>query len=330
MIYLHDGHIREIGVDWQRLTDIIEDIVKIKDAGDSVHPIKPYLRFRKPENRIIAMPAFVGGSFNISGIKWIASFPDNRQLGLPRAHNTIILNDTATGKPAAFIHSGMLNGLRTAAVSGLMLKAYIAARRPSKLRLGIIGWGPIGRLHLDMCVSLFGDMLERITLYDLSGVDMETVPEAVRAITDIANDWQSVYRNSDVFATCTVSAQRYIDETPPKGVLLLNISLRDYMPQSVAGLKAVVVDEWVEVCRENTDVEQLHIEHGLLESNVLTFADVICREGLATFTKEEPVFFNPMGLAVFDIGVADYYLQEALRLGKGIELEDAHPDISYP
>ncbi len=128
MIYLHDDHIRDIGIDWTKLTDIIQDVVAIKDKGDCVQPLKPYLRFRKQANRIIAMPAFVGGTIEMSGIKWIASFPNNSRLGLPRANNTIILNKPTTGEPVAFIHSGLLNGLRTAAVSGVMLSHYIASQ----------------------------------------------------------------------------------------------------------------------------------------------------------------------------------------------------------
>lgn len=104
---------------------------------------------------------------------------------------------------------------------------------------------------------------------------------------------------------------------------MLNVSLRDYQPESVSRVKAVIVDDWQEVCRENTDVERLHVEYGLLESNVVTMCDVICRDGLAAWADDEPVFFNPMGLAVFDIGIAGYYLREARRLGKGIVLENA-------
>jgi 2,3-diaminopropionate biosynthesis protein SbnB len=323
VIYLHDGHIHEIGIDWWNLIGVIEHMVWIKEAGDCVHPLKPYLRFREPDNRIIAMPAFVGGSVNMAGIKWIASFPHNHQHGLPRAHNTIILNDAATGKPAALIHSGLLNGLRTAAVSGLMLRAYLEARPMDKLRVGILGWGPVGQLHLDMCISILGDKLERVTLYDLRGIDLSMVPEAVRAITDIADDWQTVYRSSNLITTCTIASERYIDQTPPGGALLLNVSLRDYKPECVAKVKAIVVDDWREVCRENTDIEQLHLRYGLQESDVRTLSDLICRNGLAAFAETEPVYFNPMGLAVFDIGVAAHYLQEALRLGKGIVLEDA-------
>lgn len=321
MLYLQDDHIREIGIDWKKLTDIIEAVVAIQDKGDCAHPLKPYLRFRDPANRIIAMPAYVGGNIEMSGIKWIASFPNNSLVGLPRAHNTLILNKPSTGEPTAFIHSGLLNGLRTAAVSGVMLKNYVAARRPDHVRILVIGWGPIGRLHLDMCVALFGEQIERVTIFDLKGVDPATIPAGIREVTMVAEDWRSSYQEANVIMTCTVSAERYIDEVPPMGALLLNVSLRDYKPESVSGVKAVVVDDWREVCRENTDIEQLHLLYNLQESEVSTLVDVVLRDYLSTVDKKEPIYFNPMGLGIFDIAIAGYYWKEAVRLNKGVTLE---------
>ena len=87
-------------------------------------------------------------------------------------------------------------------------------------------------------------------------------------------------------------------------------------------VKAVIVDDWHEVCRENTDIQQLHRQFGLGESDVRTLADVVCRGGLAEIADDAPVFFNPMGLGVFDIAIAGYYLRQAGQLGKGVLLED--------
>ncbi|WJH37319.1 2,3-diaminopropionate biosynthesis protein SbnB [Paenibacillus sp. CC-CFT747] len=241
---------------------------------------------------------------------------------MPRAHNTIILNDPDTGRPTAFFYCGLLNALRTAAVSGAMLKAYRAVRPSASCSLGIIGWGPIGRTHLDMAAALLGDRLERVRLYDRRPIDPGTIPPALRAKTEIAEDWRSVYRNSDILATCTVSPDRYIDEPPPPGTLLLNVSLRDYQPESVAGIRAVVVDDWQEICRENTDIERLHLEKGLQPEGALLLEDVLWGNALSRYAPEEPVFFNPMGLAIFDIAIAGFYHEEALRLGRGIELEE--------
>lgn len=322
MIYLHDGHIRALGIDWRRLTHIVEAVVRAREAGECVNPSKTYLRYGDARNRIIAMPAYVGGAFGLAGIKWVAGFPGNPGLGLPRAHSAIVLNDAQTGRPTAMISGGLLNGLRAAAVSGLMLRAYMKARRPSAVRLGIVGWGPVGRLHLQMCADLLGERLARATLCDLRPIDPETVPHGLRGITEIAGGWRELYRGADVVATCTVSAKRYIDERPPAGALLLNVSLRDYVPDSVFKTTAAVVDDWAEVCRENTDIERLHLERGMKASEAMTLADVVCRGGLEEMPADVPVFFNPMGLGVFDIAIAGYYAEQAMERGIGIVLEE--------
>ncbi|RUT31875.1 2,3-diaminopropionate biosynthesis protein SbnB [Paenibacillus zeisoli] len=322
MLYLNDGHIRDIGWDWSRLTDIIRQVITIQDQGETVHPLKPYLRFGDPSNRIIAMPAYVGGDLQLAGIKWIASFPKNRKVGLPRAHNSIILNDTGTGRPRGFLKSSLLNGTRTAAVSGVMLQSYLEMRDPESVSVGIVGWGPVGRLHLEMCAELLGSRLKQVYLYDLEPIQLDTIPEALRSKAVIEQDWRQVYRKSDVFMTCTVSEQRYIDERPREGALLLHVSLRDYLPESIRHLKALVVDDWQEVCRENTDMEQLHLRHGLQRQDTITLADVVLRQGLSGYGASETVLFSPMGLGIFDMGVAGYYMKQAEELGLGTVLED--------
>ncbi|WP_438348035.1 2,3-diaminopropionate biosynthesis protein SbnB [Paenibacillus sp. FA6] len=320
MKYLNDDHIKAIGINWTKLIEVIESTVSTIDRGEYEQPLKPYLRFRDPSQRIIAMPAFVGGNTEMCGIKWIASYPDNLRKGLPRAHSTMILNDPSNGRPLAFIESGLLSGLRTAAVSGLVLKHYTSVHKLESIRLGIVGWGPIGRLHASMCASELGSRLAQISLYDIKGIDLTTIDPACRPITEITENWQDVYRHSDIFTTCTVSAQRYIDESPPAGTLLLNVSLRDYLSNSVKDIRAILVDDWDEVCRENTDIEQLHREHGLTRDATFTLTDMVCRNGFAGVDRNDTIFFNPMGLAAFDIAIATYYLREAERLGVGISL----------
>lgn len=86
-------------------------------------------------------------------------------------------------------------------------------------------------------------------------------------------------------------------------------------------MKAVIVDDWEEVCRENTDIEQLHLQQGLTRAGTQTIADVVCRRSLSRFPAAEPVFFCPMGMAVFDIAVAVYYVKQAREKGIGAWLD---------
>jgi 2,3-diaminopropionate biosynthesis protein SbnB len=322
MIYLNDGHIEELGIDWLHLMAQVESTIKMLHSEEVVQPLKHYLRFQQPYNRIIAMPAFVGGVTEISGIKWIASFPDNVKQGLPRAHCTVVLNDTKTGVPVAVLNSGLLSELRTAAVSAVMLRKYMELERKESYRLGMIGLGPIGRRHLDMILSLYGDRIESIRLYDRNGVDPSMLVDGLSEKIILTASWQEVYRHSDIFVTCTSSTERYIDEPPVSGSLLLNISLREYWPESVRRIKAVVIDDWREVCRENTDIEQLHVQCGLEEKDTLSLKQVVLGRGLHAFEPSEPIFFNPMGMAAFDMTVAAAYWRKAALLGVGVRLVD--------
>ncbi len=83
------------------------------------------------------------------------------------------------------------------------------------------------------------------------------------------------------------------------------------------------MDDWREVCRENTDIELLHLQYDLQESDVLTLADIVLRNRLAVVGAEESIYFNPMGLGIFDIALAGYYWKEALRSNKGVRLESS-------
>ncbi|BBI31047.1 2,3-diaminopropionate biosynthesis protein SbnB [Cohnella abietis] len=322
MIYLNDGHIRELGINWQLLMSLIESTLHIMDTPEVVQPLKPYLRFKDPSNRIIAMPSFVGGETDISGIKWIASFPGNIKIGKPRAHSAIILNSPDTGVPVAVINSGLLSELRTAAVSAVMLHQYMALERRHRYRVGMIGWGPIGRRHMEMLLALHGDKIDKVKLFDLKGIDPATLKRPLNLKANISNTWQEVYRESDILFTCTSSSTRYIDEAPLLGSLLMNISLREYIPQSLSAVKAIVVDNWQEVCRENTDIEQLHKQSGLCEEDVVTLRDVTHSRALENFSPSETILFSPMGMAAFDMTLAAYYWREAVKQGVGVRLDD--------
>lgn len=323
MIYLNEENLKSIGINWKDTVDVIEKTVKCLDENDFSQPIKPYLRYRDLKNRIIAMPAFVGGNINVAGIKWIASFPDNINHGIPRAHSVVILNNADTGKPMAVINTALLSIIRTVSVSGLMMKYFDKARKLDKFNLGIIGWGPIGRYHLKLFTEIYGDRIEKIFIYDARPIinkDEIDFPNKEKIV--ITNNWEDAYRDSDVFITCTVSKERYINQKPKKGSLQLNISLRDYKIDIFEYVKdAIIVDDWDEVCRENTDIEFMHKERGLEKVGIKTIGDVVCREYVENVTKEQCIMFNPMGMGVFDIAIGSYYLDKSKDRKIGTDLD---------
>lgn len=314
MIYLDESKLMDMGFDWTETIDVIEKAVHCIAQEEYAQPIKPYLRYGDKRNRIIAMPAFIGGEFDVAGIKWISSFPMNIQHGIPRAHSVVILNNAQTGKPESIINTGMLSAIRTASVSGLILKHFRLVRKIQNVTVGVIGVGPIGRLHIQMAYDQLGDDLNEIVLYDLNQIDLQSFDEPIRSKLRIVNSWQEAYEIADVFMTCTVSSAPYIDLKPKSGSLHLNVSLRDYTVDVYDYFKeAVIVDDWEEICRENTDIENLHLQKGLKKEDTRSIVDVVCNNCIESIDENYPVFFNPMGMAVFDIAIGSHFYRRAQK-----------------
>ncbi|MBC9929287.1 2,3-diaminopropionate biosynthesis protein SbnB [Chitinophaga qingshengii] len=315
MLFLNESHIESIGIDWDALIDVVGYACTCLHSRQYAQPVKPYLRYGEPRNRIIAMPAYVGGDIDVAGIKWIASFPGNVEKDLPRAHSIMILNEAATGRPVMVANASLLSTLRVAAVSGLMLRGYLNASNKKRFKLGITGWGPIGRYHYDMARHLLGDKLADCVVYDVASDRRPEHDGKLRAV----NRWEEAYTDADIFITCTVSAEAYINLPPKPGSLHLNVSLRDYQPVMCRHFSEnIVVDDWTEVCRENTDIERMYREKELSESDTLPLASIVSDWTLLKSGK--PIFFNPMGMAVFDVAIADYYYKRALSIGEGVHV----------
>lgn len=316
-LYLNEQHIYNIGIEWNETISSIKKATACLKTRDFAQPIKPYLRFRDLKNRIIAMPAFVGRKIEACGIKWVASFPSNIDHGKKRAHCVIILNDINSGEPLAIVNSQAINAIRTASVSGLVINYYLKSRPLSAIKLGIIGWGPIGRYHYKMCNEILGDRISTYYLTDLRGIDPAAIDGQNRHKIKIVDSWKEIYANCDILITCTVADAPYITGNPIDGALYLNVSLRDFKTDVYEYFKhTIIVDDWEEVCREKTDVEMMHLEKKLQKKDTKSIIDVV-DNCIDSYPTQYPIMFNPMGMAVFDIAIANYYCLQAKLKGIG-------------
>ncbi len=153
-IYLSEQDMIKAGVtDMPACVDTMEDMFTLLYKGDyrmagpnsdshgamiTFPEESPFPTMPKPtaDRRLMAMPAYLGGSFQTCGVKWYGSNIANREKGLPRSILMFILNDIETGAPMAYMSANLLSAYRTGAVPGV--GARYLARKDSKV-IGLLG-----------------------------------------------------------------------------------------------------------------------------------------------------------------------------------------------
>ncbi len=124
-------------------------------AGPSELPAKIGVHPRASGSFAHAMPAFLpgdreDGSTDRLGVKWVLGYPTNVAAGLPSISGLLLLNDPGTGAATAILDAGAITAERTAAVSGVAMRAWATPAEPASPRVAVIGAGVQGHSHLAM------------------------------------------------------------------------------------------------------------------------------------------------------------------------------------
>ncbi len=293
--------------------------------GKSINPDSYFLRFpEKPDARIIALPAFLGGEVDVAGIKWIASFPANVQRGFPRASATLLLNSYETGYPFACLESSIISAARTAGSAVLGAQWMNGGVRRARC-LGVVGNGLIAR-YLYTFLLEAGWEVEQVLLFDSTPGEAERFsrqvcrPERHQRVS-VAPDLNTLLRTSDLIMLATTAATPHIHDASllAHNPLVLHISLRDLAPELLLSAHNIV-DDVEHVMKANTSP---HLAEKLTGGRAFvtgTLAQLM--RGQCKVDRSRPTIFSPFGLGVLDLAVGKWVYDEAVASGKALPVPD--------
>ena len=304
------------------VVDLVRKAYALHAASATVNPDSYFLRFpEKPDARIIALPAYLGGEFDIAGIKWIASFPVNRLRGIPRASAVLILNDYETGFPIACLESSIISATRTAASAVLAAEALTQPDRRSRA-LGLVGTGFIARHILEFFLAR-NWQIEEVLLFDTDPHAAATFSQWLAARFEVpvrvTDDIDGTTRRADVVVFATTALRPYVHEAKlfNHAPTVIHVSLRDIDVPLV--LKAQnIVDDIDHCLKANTSLhlaEQATGGRDFVEGSLM---DVL--EGRISPDFGRARIFSPFGLGILDLALGSYVLQQAIDAGRAIHV----------
>ncbi len=286
-------------------------IERVRDAfvrhydGEWVMPSKVYLDAPDGPGDFRAMPARGGG---LAILKWITSFPSNRERGLPVVMGLVCVSDASDGRPLALIDARAITMLRTGAVAAVAAQELA---REDAATVGLVGCGVYGAWAARcLAAAEYGPGL----CYDVD-------PDAAGALAGELG-WEAGALDDalacDVVTCVTPGNSPVVTEDVLHAGAHLNMLGADGPGKSEAEPGAVArcrlfCDEWHQASHggELTAV----VEAGLVTREQVTeLGAVMTGNAEGRSSNEEMTLFDSTGLAIQDLAITHAVL-EAQRAG---------------
>lgn len=294
------------------------------------------------DRRFMAMPAYLGGNYQMAGMKWYGSNVENKQKGLPRSILMMMLNDKDTGAPLALMSANLVSAYRTGGIPGVGAK-YLA-RKDSKV-VSIIGPGVMGKTSLAAFVSVCPN-LDTVKIKGRSQRSLDAftsfIKEELPQIKniEICDSVEEAVRDSDIISFTTtvkddVSSFPYIKgDWVKKGALISMPSAARFDDEFLLSCKLVVdnsklYEAWEEEYPYptypqmqiiGTKFTDLKHEGKISEKDIIDLADIIENRHPGRESEEEVIVYSVGGMPVEDIAWGGTVYRNAKKLGIGIKL----------
>jgi ornithine cyclodeaminase len=310
--------------------DVVRRAYVAHAKGRTSLPHSTFLRFPdQRKNRIIALAGFLGDGFDVAGMKWIASFPDNVKAHIDRASAVLVLNSTTTGRPEAIIEGSLISAQRTAASAALA--ASVLHEATTVDHVSVIGCGVINFEIVKFLKAVY-PALSQLTIFDIDAGRSEFFAERCRGLssrfkTRIVRDTKEALVSAPLISIATTALEPHISNLSHcvAGATILHVSLRDLTPEAILSSDNVV-DDPDHVCRAGTSIHLAEQTRGHRRFIRCTLADVLMGTAPPRRNENDIVVFSPFGLGILDLAVGSLVRRLGAVNHRGMALTSFFPE----
>jgi ornithine cyclodeaminase len=314
------------GLDMDGTIAVVEEALRLHAKGEAIAPKKSSILWSDDVDsderlgRIMAMPAYVGGEMDVTGVKWIPSVPDNPTRGLPRGIGLIVLSDRETGLPIAVLDGTIVSAMRTGAIGGIAARALA---NPGSSVATLLGAGVQARTQL-MALERTMD-LEEVRVYDVAAERAAAFCEreqrgAFRLVP--VDDPGDACAGSAVVVAATMADRPFV---PPAwldaGVVFISISSLDPTLELIEACDVLVTDVWEHETGHHSRPFARALTAGIVtRERVIQLGDLLVGSVPGRTSESQRIFVSPVGLGIEDVAEAWRVVRRAQELGIGTPL----------
>jgi len=357
-LYLDEEDMIKAGaLDYGRCIDVEEEIFRLLSEGDyrmggdkaNSHGISmkfpkespfPNMPLDGPDRRFMAMPAYVGGRFNVAGQKWYGSNIINPQRGLPRSILMVMLNDVDTCEPLALMSGNLISSVRTGCVPGVGTR-YLA--RKGAKTCAVIAAGPVSKACFE-AIRLEAKELDEVVIFDIVKEKAEAygkeLTEKYGYKAWAANSLEEAVRAGDIISVAASSVRPVNIENDwlKAGSLIIftgrcNIDEPYFKSAKLiwdnAKMHEVYYDEHLLLPENERFINGIGVQayrmmyEGKLPpiTEQTSLGDVICGTKAGRTSEDERICFVTSGMPVWDVGWGYELYENAKKMGLGQTLK---------
>ena len=323
LLYLNGSEVSSLGAgDMKAALEDVEEALKLVYLGEAIVPEKIAMGFGKTffeetdKGRINAMPGFLGGKYQMAGIKWIGSNPKNQEKGLPRASAITILNDPNNKFPVCVMNGSEISAMRTGASSGVSAK-YLARKDADTILLVGAGYQNQKQLEAIYCacpglkhfyiVDIVKESAERYA-HEMS----EKLGIKITPLTGISY----CDRAPDITVNATSAPVPVMDLSVARpGSLHICVGGLDH-PDLYKKADKVICDSWKQVKHRGSCYLALDSLAGKIGDESIyaqEVGEIISGDKIGRANDKEFIYYKPVGMGILDIAICTRLYRKAVE-----------------
>jgi len=262
----------------------------------------------------------------VCGVKWVSVFPPNPVVhGIQNLSAVIILSEIEHGFPIAIMEGTLCSNMRVGAMGGLAAKHL--ARQDAK-SIGFIGAGEQAKMHLIA-------MKTAIPTLEVCRVGAKTAEEEALFVKEMSpilpdvqiigaeTDLRRAIDGADIIVTATSAQAPLLKAAWVKpGAFYSHVGGWEDEYAVAEACDKIVCDDWDTVKHRTQTLSRMFKDGKLADSDIHgNLVDIVAGEKPGRQSDEEIIYFNAVGLAYTDIGIAMAMYERALDAGMGQKLK---------